>query len=753
MSKQPIGTGSNFDNASLWESAWEKEKEHITSSPSRNDLESEKPKNVWIPSSKPNATVPSSLITNGSTTSLNSTSSSSSTSSLSPSSSQTNLFQKKKSKFFKLIKTTSKEDASYHKDELGDSIEDEDYDAGAARFRTVGRNSTVRHMEKGVYWWKSFDRIGMGSTIAPEYVGKLIIAEPSASFCEALYEFFFDVNQTKIVNKSFNQLDNTPFDAFIFPSNAFGFREQNKIWKDVEQFFGEKLITQIRQHIKLNYMGEAPLFASFLIETGHPVVKWLVYTVSHLSSLVNESSYSVLWSALVAIRNHNRDAKPENRIEKFVSKGIWSATKGDEESARQMFLAYHNLLAPPSEASEGYLDAKDSTLSRVEKIEPEERIVFLTDHLLSGDLEKRDFITHETMNFLISLFLKERSPEETEQDHLKLLKSAARAITYYTFPIEYVTGLADVVINRGMLHPLLELVVRGEIQPHLEIDMNEVKYDPTPIAEGGSGRVFRGHWRGNEVAIKEFSDSMLNFSIVEFKREVAILSMLRHENLVPFYGAAMNNPNCLYVITKFMVGGNLREYLKSSIEIPYATRLRIATDIAKGMAFLHSKGIIHRDLKSLNVMIDNGSAKIIDFGASRAVDTDNTMTSTIGTVSWMAPEVFTGEKYTEKADVYSFGIVLWELATRKIPFNELSSYQIPVLVAKGERPTIPKECNAELAKLIKASWHQKPKQRPAFHELHVELAKLYAQENPDPVSSRPNSSIGETAPSTRKLKS
>jgi serine/threonine protein kinase len=93
-------------------------------------------------------------------------------------------------------------------------------------------------------------------------------------------------------------------------------------------------------------------------------------------------------------------------------------------------------------------------------------------------------------------------------------------------------------------------------------------------------------------------------------------------------------------------------------------------------------------------------------------------------VAWIAPELFVKRHYTEKADVYSYGVILWELLTRRMPFGDIESFSIPLLVSRGERPPFPKDCSPEWKKLIKLCWHQKPQKRPDFKQILQRLRKM-----------------------------
>jgi len=181
-------------------------------------------------------------------------------------------------------------------------------------------------------------------------------------------------------------------------------------------------------------------------------------------------------------------------------------------------------------------------------------------------------------------------------------------------------------------------------------------------------------------------------------------------------------------ITKYINGGNLHDIIADqSRDLPLALKIKIGTEIAKGMNFLHTREVIHRDLKSLNILLDDKyNVSIIDFGTSRVMDRDKLMTHAIGTVSYMSPEIFNNVQYSEKADVYSFGMVLWEIMARKTPFGELNSWNIPVAVTRGDRPVIPKEWPSSVSKLIVKCWDQKSKNRPPFGEILATLLKIQA---------------------------
>jgi len=272
---------------------------------------------------------------------------------------------------------------------------------------------------------------------------------------------------------------------------------------------------------------------------------------------------------------------------------------------------------------------------------------------------------------------------------------------------------------------ILSDILEKKINVYNEIKKDEVEFGKI-MAAGASGKVYEGKYKGRDVAIKVYSTDNFCFSIEEFNREVSIMSLLDHECFTTFYGANKENPKYLFHISELVKGGCLRDILlNKEVQLSYAQQLSIAVDVAHAMKYLHSLGVIHRDLKSGNVLItEDLRAKVIDFGTSRAIDLSKQMTLNLGTSCWMAPEVFRNEPYTESCDVYSFGIVLWEIYCRADPYDGVSSWSIPVMVCKGERPTIPADCPTEYAKMIKACWNDKAKKRPKFKEIHSTLHKL-----------------------------
>ena len=195
-------------------------------------------------------------------------------------------------------------------------------------------------------------------------------------------------------------------------------------------------------------------------------------------------------------------------------------------------------------------------------------------------------------------------------------------------------------------------------------------------------------------------------------------------------------PNyCL--VMELMPKGNLFNLLQSNQTLEWPQRYQLAQDIGIGLHHLHAESILHRDLKSLNVLLTNDyRAKLCDFGLAQVKTATKSMASTrtktgnqVGTISWMAPELFKrGGQHSTKTDVYSYGMVLWELAARRIPYEDAADQQIAISWIKdGEQETIPQDTPPSYAKLIKFCWAQKPEDRPEVEKVLQQLEGCKSQ--------------------------
>ncbi|KAI3495150.1 hypothetical protein L1887_37349 [Cichorium endivia] len=272
--------------------------------------------------------------------------------------------------------------------------------------------------------------------------------------------------------------------------------------------------------------------------------------------------------------------------------------------------------------------------------------------------------------------------------------------------------------------------VAKEDQEEWTADLSQL-FIGNKFASGAHSRIYRGIYKQRAVAVKmvripthkEETRAMLE---QQFKSEVTLLSRLYHPNIVQFI-AACKKPPVYCIIMEYMSQGTLRMYLnkKEPYSLSTETVLRLALDISRGMEYLHSQGVVHRDLKSNNLLLnDEMRVKVADFGTSCLETQTQESKGNMGTYRWMAPEMVKEKPYTRKVDVYSFGIVLWELITALLPFQGMTPVQAAFAVSeKNERPPLPASCQPALAHLIKRCWAAEPSKRPDFTEIVQALEK------------------------------
>lgn len=269
------------------------------------------------------------------------------------------------------------------------------------------------------------------------------------------------------------------------------------------------------------------------------------------------------------------------------------------------------------------------------------------------------------------------------------------------------------------------------------------------IARGTYGTVYRGVYDGQDVAVKlldwgeeaTMTKSEIQSVRAAFRQEVAVWHKLEHPNVTRFIGASMGNSDIRIpsyeqgsdgflhvgssiccVIVEYLQGGTLKSFLirHHRKKLTFKIVMQLALDLSRGLSYLHSQNIVHRDVKSENMLLDKKmTVKIADFGVAR-VEAQNPrdMTGETGTLGYMAPEVLDGKPYNRKCDVYSFGICLWEIYCCDMPYPDLTFAEMTsAVVRQNLRPEIPRCCPSALSSIMKKCWDANPDKRPKMDEV------------------------------------
>ncbi|CAN8287486.1 unnamed protein product [Cochlearia groenlandica] len=288
--------------------------------------------------------------------------------------------------------------------------------------------------------------------------------------------------------------------------------------------------------------------------------------------------------------------------------------------------------------------------------------------------------------------------------------------------------------------PLIGIMAVDKSIRSLQVIKNDDLEELKELGSGTFGTVYHGKWRGTDVAIKRIKRSCFigrsseqERLTSEFWHEAEILSKLHHPNVMAFYGVVKDGPGgTLATVTEYMVNGSLRHVLLSNRQIDRRKRLIIAMDAAFGMEYLHSKNIVHFDLKCDNLLVNlkdpaRPICKVGDFGLSKIKRNTLVTGGVRGTLPWMAPELLSGSssKVSEKVDVFSFGIVLWEILTGEEPYANMHyGAIIGGIVNNTLRPGVPSYCDPEWRLLMEQCWAPDPFVRPSFPEIARRLRTM-----------------------------
>ncbi|EGG15355.1 LISK family protein kinase [Cavenderia fasciculata] len=269
--------------------------------------------------------------------------------------------------------------------------------------------------------------------------------------------------------------------------------------------------------------------------------------------------------------------------------------------------------------------------------------------------------------------------------------------------------------------PAQQSTSSGEDMWHInfsELELGDV------IGQGKYGEVSLGSYLGTPVAIKRILECNEETNQM-IERELKILKEVRHPNIVQFLGATSHN-NEIYIITEFMENGDLFDALIfGDTPLNWKKKLGIALDVAQACTYLQARGILHRDLKSQNILLSsNTKAKLCDLGLARAFDANNKRLTFVGSDRWMAPEIFMGFDYDFKADVFSYGVVLVELVTGQVP-DERKPQKRFAFETEAFLKKVPSTCPPEFSRITVQCCATDPKDRPSFKSIQDRIKVMY----------------------------
>lgn len=257
------------------------------------------------------------------------------------------------------------------------------------------------------------------------------------------------------------------------------------------------------------------------------------------------------------------------------------------------------------------------------------------------------------------------------------------------------------------------------IQTH-ELELREC------IGKGEFGDVLLGVYRGERVAVKMLKDN--SEAAQRFLAEASLMTSLIHDNLVKLLGLVFNNQH-MYLVTEYMSKGSLVDYLRSRgrLHVSKKDQINFAYDTCAGMAYLESRHVVHRDLAARNVLVaEDNSAKVSDFGLAR--DENFSLDGGKLPIKWTAPEALKQNKFSNKSDMWSFGILLWEIYSfGRVPYPRIPLADVVKCVEKGYKMEPPDGCPPEVYDIMRQAWDLQPEKRPSFHDIKVTLGQLRAE--------------------------
>eukprot|EP01122_Echinamoeba_exundans_P014271 TRINITY_DN6425_c0_g1_i1.p1 TRINITY_DN6425_c0_g1~~TRINITY_DN6425_c0_g1_i1.p1 ORF type:complete len:771 (+),score=146.46 TRINITY_DN6425_c0_g1_i1:137-2449(+) len=575
----------------------------------------------------------------------------------------------------------------------------------------------------------------------------VLVSEKDDKQGSLFQQYFHSFPNVSVTKNPFE--DNESLDCLVVPCpSSFGHCKHHEIAEFYLKLLGDKTKEKIHKHILHQFFGEQNPGTAFITKNYNlkdikcKYIAWLsLCRHPDHPNIPQDFSYTAMRGLLFELLRFNEQQQGLPQAEDDSNSpietvlipsfafGQWSQTfETKKHVTRLMALAYRNMFYPlrhiPSEEEARILNiqiyerATDSTVERKAKTR---------EMLKSGELEKRGLYYEDELTALVELA---GTPNDLQQQAAKALALFLHG-TPSEFTLSNETISSAIAQSKECLAYMLDEAEKGNLHIFRTIPTNQIEFGEE-IGNGTEATVFQARWNGLDVAVKRFKGVP---NSKEFQRELSIMSLMHHPNLLRCYGGFADSHKDVYYLVMDRMDTDLHRALQAHPDDPennyyrigFGEALKMALALSRGLEHLHNCGLIHRDLKSVNMLIDRDyNVKLCDFGLSRVVATKkgNNMTGNVGTVSWIAPEVFDNQPYDSKADIYSFGIIMWELYTKQTPFADVNAFEIPRVVTRGDRPPIPKEMPKDYAKLMKQCWHAKPSKRPPAPKIVKELTKM-----------------------------
>lgn len=411
---------------------------------------------------------------------------------------------------------------------------------------------------------------------------------------------------------------------------------------------------------------------------------------------------------------------------------IISTGEGDWWFARSKVTGYEGYVPSNFLAEIKSLDAEEWYLGKIRRVEAEKLLLTVANAFCGtflirdsettpGDyslsVRDQDTVRHYRIRTLDdgSFFVTRKISFETIQD----------LVAHYQ---QHADGLcANLVIPARIIEKPDTVGLSRQANEDWEIDRRQIKLIQR-LGAGQFGEVWEGKWNNTtSVAVKTLKVGTM--SPYEFLQEASLMKKLRHPKLIQLY-AVCTKQEPIYIITELMAHGSLLEYLrKEGRSLFHPQLIDMTAQVAAGMAYLETQNYIHRDLAARNILVgEHNICKVADFGLARLIDEDvyEAHTGAKFPIKWTAPEAALYNRFTVKSDVWSFGIMLYEVITYgRCPYPGLTNLDVIEKLPQGYRMSCPPGCPAMLHEMMLECWRQDPACRPTFESLQWRLEEFY----------------------------